>query len=315
MESQVGSLINDGCWTFHFLFIATLFVATFWINNDIINLYGYACRLASMMFLIIQGICILSIAYKINQFLVDYHSEAGSTVSISLLLGTTIGLYAFDILFLYYQFMWFGGCTFNLWVLILSIMMFFVYTALTVLQTRENASILTNAFVMSYTLYLSWTAMASEPDDECNPFVYSNSNTIAQIVLGLIFTSISILSISIITKSDDEGFRSNWAESSDENSLDNLEVGNKTIPVENSFIFPISVATMYFHGVMILACCYYAMLLSNWGDPTVNNDKTNYFKANEFSVWMKLLSQFICYLIFLWSLIGPIVMPDREWDI
>lgn len=194
--------------------------------------------------------------------------------------------------------------------------MFMIYTTLTILQTRENASILTNACVISYLLYLSWTAMASEPDETCNPFVKSNENTVAQIFLGFIFTSLSILSISIITTSgDEEGFRSNWAEAEDDHSLEDIEIGNKKVNVEDSHIFPISNATIYFHIVMILASCYYAMLLSNWGDPTVNNDKTTYFQANNFSVLMKFTSQFVCYGIFLWSLVGPIVFPDRDWEV
>ena len=60
---------------------------------------------------------------------------------------------------------------------------------------------------------------------------------------------------------------------------------------------------------------YYSMLLTNWGDPTINSDKANYFQANEFSMWAKLLGQFAWYAIFLWSLIGPLVLPDRDWDI
>jgi hypothetical protein len=191
-----------------------------------------------------------------------------------------------------------------------------IYTALTVLQTRENASILTNACVTSYLLYLSWTAMASEPEETCNPFINSNENTVAQIFLGFFFTAISILSISIITTSgEEEGFRSNWAEADDEHSLEELEVGNKKVNVEDAHIFPISYATIYFHAIMMLACFYYAMLLSNWGDPTVNSDKSTYFQANSFSVTMKFGSQFACYGIFLWSLIGPILLPDRDWDI
>lgn len=246
----------------------------------------------------------------------DFHSESGSTFSIALLLSVTCLFYIFDIGFLYYQFKWFGGCSNNMWLLIILVIMFVIYTVLTAFQTRENASILTNAFVMSYLLYLSWSAMASEPEEQCNPFLHSNSNTVAQIALGFIFTSVSILSISVITKSsEDEGFRSNWAETEEDNSLDDVELGNNKIPVEDSYIFPVSYATIYFHGIMILACCYYAMLLSNWGDPTVNNDKSSYFRANVFSVWMKLLSQFACYVIFLWSLIGPIVLPDRDWDV
>lgn len=51
----------------------------------------------------------LSIAYKLNEFLVDYHTEVGSAFSMSLLLVITILIYLFDGVFLFFQFKWFGG--------------------------------------------------------------------------------------------------------------------------------------------------------------------------------------------------------------
>jgi hypothetical protein len=63
-----------------------------------------------------------------------------------------------------------------------------IFTVLVAFKTREDSSILTNAFVLSYALYLSWSAMASKPDDTCNPFTNSNENTVYQILFGLLFT-------------------------------------------------------------------------------------------------------------------------------
>ena len=317
VESELGSIFNDGCWALHILMISTIFILSLYIPNEYVNIYGYLSRFLSIFFLIFQGICILSIAYKMNEVLVGYHTESGTSLSLILLLGITISIYIFDAVFLYLLIKWFSGCAFNIYILILLIVMIVIFTIWTVFQTRENASILTNAIVMSYLLYLSWSAMASEPDGVWNPFVTSNSNTVFQIVLGFVFTSVSILSISIITKTGDnsDGFRSNWAESDEDNHLSDIEVANNKMQVEDSYIFPLSYATIFFHIIMIFACCYYSMLLSNWGDPTINNDKATYFKANEFSMWAKLVSQFACYAIFLWSLIGPLILPDRDWEI
>mmetsp|Transcript_13129 Transcript_13129/g.11607 ORF Transcript_13129/g.11607 Transcript_13129/m.11607 type:complete len:300 (+) Transcript_13129:390-1289(+) len=296
--------------------IATLFIATFWISNDIIIMYGYISRVASMIFLIFQGVCILSLAYKINEYLVDYHNEMGTTVSFSALLGVTLAIYAFDLGLLWYLFKWYGGCSGNIWLLLLLIAMFVIYTILTVLQTRENASILTNAIVLSYSLYLSWSAMSSETNEVCNPFVNSSGNNIANISLGFIFTIVSILSFTLITRTSEENGFSSYGD--EENSLEELELGNKN-DSEGSFIFPVSYNMIYFHIMMIFACCYYAMLLSNWNDLSatldpIESEKNNYFRSDLYSKWMKLISQFACYIVFFWSLLGPIVLPDRDWD-
>ena len=315
--SKIGSILNDACWMLHIVIISCVFVASLWIPNSYINIYGYLSRFLSMLFLIFQGIWILSIAYKVNEVLVDYHAESGSKLSMGLLLATTTAIYVCDVVFLYLQFEWFGRWSFNFWILTILVIMFVIYTLMTVFQTRENASILTNSIVILYSLYLSWSAMASEPEEECNPFVISNSNTFFQIIIGLIFTIASILSISIITKTYEEsdGFHSNWAEIDEDDQLEDIEIAHKRMELEDSYIYPVSNATIFFHAVMIFAWWYYSMLLSNWGDPTINNDKATYFKANLFSMWMKLISQFICYAIFLWSLVGPLIFPDRDWDI
>jgi hypothetical protein len=39
---------------------------------------------------------------------------------------------------------------------------------------------------------------------------------------------------------------------------------------------------------MLLASLYYAMLMTNWGDPTLNGDKSNFYEANWASFWIKI---------------------------
>ena len=219
-----------------------------------------------MIFLIFQGIWILSLAYKINEVLVDNHQENGTTSSFILLLAVTIAIYVFDLGLLWYLYKYFGSCSGNIILLIILIWVFGVYTALTVLQTRENASILTNAIVLSYLLYLSWSAFSSETDEKCNPFVHSTANGIANIILGFAFTGISILSFSLITSSNEtDGFDQYRDE-----EIEEFVIVNKKIPVEDSNIFPLTNDTIYFHLMMTFACCYYAMLLSNWNDLSVS---------------------------------------------
>lgn len=78
-------------------------------------------------------------------------------------------------------------------------------------RTREDASIFTSALVLSYCLYLQWSAMSSNMDATCNPFAPdSNSglnwtaNTIMMMVLGLLFTFSSLFVISAVTKKDED---------------------------------------------------------------------------------------------------------------
>lgn len=45
----------------------------------------------------------------------------------------------------------------------------------------------------------------------------------------------------------------------------------ETAAPEEPHVFPISTATIYFHLLMVFACLYYCMLLTNWGDANIND--------------------------------------------
>lgn len=168
-----------------------------------------------------------------------------------------------------------------------------------ILKTREDASILTNAFVLSYALYLSWSAMASRPNESCNPFIGSNENTIYQILLGLVFTLITLFSISMMTKSDsDDGAVPIMAAPLVENAEDDEEIEDipqigkeEAMSAEEAHVHPISVPTILFHVLMMFACAYYGVLLTNWGDASINSHNTTVFKTSHLSFWVRIAAQ------------------------
>lgn len=189
-RTTIAAVFHDGWWTFKFILVLAAFIATFYIDNSFFEGYVVMVKCLSVLFLIYQGITMLSLSYVINNAIVDaYENASGQWASIALIIFTVV-LYILDIVFLIYQFIWFGSCTINVILLIILIVFAIIFTVLVLLKTREDSSILTNAFVMSYALYLSYSAMAGKPEESCNPFIESNDNTIYQILLGLLFTII-----------------------------------------------------------------------------------------------------------------------------
>jgi hypothetical protein len=43
------------------------------------------------------------------------------------------------------------------------------------------------------------------------------------------------------------------------------------------------------------------MVMTNWGDPVINNDKSNFFAENKVSFWIKIVMQWLSFLIYLVS--------------
>lgn len=296
-RTKIASVFHDGWWTFKFLLVLASFIASFYIDNSFIEGYVMFARITSAFFLIYQGITILGLSYIINNAMVDYWANSdGSCVGIIMIIITAL-IYGLDIVFLVFQFIWFKGCAIN--VIILCIVIFFgiAFTVLVVLKTREDSSILTNAFVLSYALYLSWSAMASRPDESCNPFIHSNGNTIYQIALGLLFTLVTLFSVSVMTKSEDSKVPMMSAplvenEETDEEIGDIPQIGkSENVSAEEAHVFPISLATILFHILMMFACAYYGVLLTNWGDASINSTNTHVFESNTLSFWVKIVAQ------------------------
>lgn len=81
----------------------------------------------------------------------------------------------------------------------------------------------------------------------------------------------------------------------------------ETAAPEEPHVFPVSTATIYFHVLMIFACLYYCMLLTNWGDAVIDQQNSNYFENNYLSFWVKLVAQWVSFLLYLFSLLGPVI--------
>ena len=69
-----------------------------------------------------------------------------------------------------------------------------------------------------------------------------------------------------------------------------------------------------FHIIFALAAMYISMLLTGWNtaDPAtgelvnVGHDWT--------TVWVRMVSSWVAFALFAWTLVAPLVFPDREWS-
>ncbi|KAI8889473.1 TMS membrane protein/tumor differentially expressed protein [Backusella circina FSU 941] len=78
----------------------------------------------------------------------------------------------------------------------------------------------------------------------------------------------------------------------------------------------------FFHFVFAIAAMYVAMLLTNWNTiiseevPNPDQDKSDLIRIGQSytAVWVKIVSGWICYGIYSWTLMAPVLMPDRFLD-
>jgi len=104
---------------------------------------------------------------------------------------------------------------------------------------------------------------------------------------------VTLFSLSVATTSEEKATNTvaqTVAEDEDEADNNDVEIA---VDGENKkgaemMIFPVSLKTMLFQVILMLVCCHYSMIMTNWGDPVVNNDKSTFFASNIGSFWIKI---------------------------
>ncbi|KER25013.1 hypothetical protein T265_07464 [Opisthorchis viverrini] len=65
-----------------------------------------------------------------------------------------------------------------------------------------------------------------------------------------------------------------------------------------------------FHFMLLLATLYVMVMLTNWLKP--ENDLKS-LSANVASYWVRMVSSWVCLLLYLWTMVAPIILPDRQF--
>mmetsp|Transcript_33868 Transcript_33868/g.33401 ORF Transcript_33868/g.33401 Transcript_33868/m.33401 type:complete len:149 (+) Transcript_33868:775-1221(+) len=148
--------------------------------------------------------------------------------------------------------------------------------------------------MLMYLVYLTWTALASRPTWKCNRFYGRNHGTVFQILVGLAFT-ISTLMILAFSKREG-GEQKEHVENKIKNMVaeekyrdEEMDRTKRGGEVERANVFPVSHSTIVFQVFMIFASIYYAMLLTNWGRPTIEHTHYGYFLDEWAGFWAKIV--------------------------
>ncbi|AMD22189.1 HGL151Wp [Eremothecium sinecaudum] len=221
-------------------------------------------------------------------------------------------------------------------------------------EFNPRSGLAQSSMVTMYCTYLTLSAMASEPDDrQCNPLVRSSGTRRASAILGSIFTFIAIAytttraaanpafhggsSGAVSLNGDDEltysgagGSRSQirrevlreavqegslpesvlyshpWAQSNDDFD-DDVAADEEHYSTKYSYSL--------FHYTFFVATQWIAILLTT----NITQDDVGDFipvGRTYFYSWAKIISAWMCYILYSWTLIAPVVMPERfSYDI
>lgn len=199
-------------------------------------------------------------------------------------------------------------------------------------ESQPRSGLLQSSVITIYTMYLTWSAMTNEPDRKCNPSLlniigYNSTSTPGQVqvvqwwdaqgIVGLILFLLCVLYSSIrtstnsqvnkLTLTSDESTLIEDGSRSD-GSLGDSDDVHRAVDNERDGV---TYSYSFFHFMLFLASLYIMMTLTNWYSP----DSTYETMTSKWpSVWVKISSSWVCIVLYVWTLVAPLVLTNRDFD-
>ncbi|XP_078033555.1 serine incorporator TMS1 isoform X2 [Augochlora pura] len=338
--------IQNGFWAIKYLLIIGGIVGAFFIPEKSFGItWMYFGMIGGFLFIIIQLILIVDFAHSWADEWVGNYNETESKGWYAALLGATFFFYAASITGIALLFVYFthaDSCALNKFFisfnLILCVITSIISTLPMVQEHHPRSGLLQSSIVTLYVVYLTWSGISNSPDRECNPGFFqiiSGNDTKAQnrvafdkeSIIGLIiwfgcvlYSSLGTISKSSkITMSENILVKDNGAvrNAGDQSLIDNEEGRNRDAEngdeakVWDNEEDTVAYNWSFFHLVFALATLYVMMTLTNWYQPNSNLDTLN---SNKASMWVKIISSWMCLGIYTWSLIAPVILRDRDFS-
>lgn len=159
---------------------------------------------------------------------------------------------------------------------------------------------------MSNSTALTTTTAKPDPDHKNEPRFDTES------IIGLVIWFLCVLYSSIRTASNSQASK---LTGSDKLLVkDNGETGGSTDAEAQKVWDNESEEVVYsyslFHVMFALATLYVMMTLTNWFHP---NSDIGSFSSNAPAVWVKIVSSWLCGVLYLWTIVAPAVLVDRDF--
>lgn len=324
---------NREAWPAKYVLFLFLLIGTIFIPNDpiFIPIFLWVARVGSVLFILIQQVILVDIAYNWNTAWIDRSDQAeldegpgkGKKWLAAILVSCGI-LYISSLAGIIIMYIHFGGCATNDAFISITLVMSFLCTAVQ-LTKSETGSLLTSGCMTLYATYLCGAAVSKNPDAVCNPKLGETSTW--SIVIGLLIAFVAMMwtGWSYTTEKRLGGAESAAVEDDggDEEKPkagglvindDSYGAAESVNQGESSSTNPASSGSSWkLNAVLALICCWYAMTLTGWGAIENRGDIANP-DVGEVSMWMLIASQWISLLLYFWTLVAPTLLSDRDFS-
>lgn len=373
-------MLHQALWAIKIPVYLMLAVGVFMMNNDSFNDYEEVARVFSIVFLFLQVFLLLEFSFELDHLLITTANKADEAkdldvdedkcamcrnwirvIYIALLLfiwGSTIAFWVV----MYSEFDCSFGHTMTSVVLVTTTIIQIVGNVAGEYLARANADddesvqgtgMLPCAVGSLYATWLTFSALTSNPDDDCNPLRTQDDG--AGMWIGVAFSAVSI---GYMGYSFSRGFLDAFgcgfcekggcceevgdlccyeddaspevarpielaSSSGDDDDVEASKMSRDAEPAQSqSTLSPTGKCgkagseRFIFHMTLMTCGFYMAMVLTNWAkNPGSNAEYAQDpdLYTSSESMWIKLGSMFLTLALYLWIVFAPFVFPDRSF--
>jgi len=309
---------ENGWWLLKLILYAGLLVIAFVIPNNFYLVFGRIESVLAGFFILIQLFLLVDWAYTLSNTLVGRVEDNNDKKWLVLLFLIAGALYATALGMVITMYIFFTpgeGCGLNIFFITAALLCSIAFSILSISAKVQEANprtgLLQSAMVTLYTIYLVFSAILSESPETmpCNPWATTEGSSGGQtwsLILGGLLT---ILAVCYSTFRASSSYKSLVGETTpivNEESQNELEHEDEVHETTYNHSF--------FHLAFALGACYIAMLLTNWQTLKQNETQDIVVDQGEASMWIKIVSSWLTTLLYTWSLLAPVLFPNREWS-
>uniref|UniRef100_A0A7N5JEQ8 Serine incorporator 2 n=1 Tax=Ailuropoda melanoleuca TaxID=9646 RepID=A0A7N5JEQ8_AILME len=327
--------VQNGFWFFKFLIFVGITVGAFYIpDGSFSNVWFYFGVVGSFLFILIQLVLLIDFAHCWNQRWLGKAEECDSRawyagLSFFTLLFYALSVAAVTLLFVYYTQP--SSCYEGKVFIGLNLTLCFCVSIVAVLprvqDAQPNSGLLQASAITLYTMFVTWLALSSVPDQKCNPHLltrFGNGTILAgpdsyethwwdaPSIVGLVVFILCTLFIGL--RSSDHRQVNSLMQT--EECPSTLEVTQQRQVVEcqgrafDNEQDGVTYSYSFFHFCLVLASLHIMMTLTNWYRPGETLKMTSTWTA----VWVKICASWAGLLLYLWTLVAPVLLPNRDFS-
>eukprot|EP00092_Neocalanus_flemingeri_P009947 GFUD01010725.1.p1 GENE.GFUD01010725.1~~GFUD01010725.1.p1 ORF type:complete len:483 (-),score=152.88 GFUD01010725.1:247-1695(-) len=331
--------IQNGFWGIKYLIIIGGMIGAFWIpDGSFGDVWMYFGLVGGFLFILIQLVLIIDFAHSWAEAWYGNYQEGDSKGWLAALLSCTGLMFAgavsaMVLLFVYYTGQHAGQCKLHEFFISFNLILCVIMSVVSILpQVQEHmpqSGLLQSSIITLYIMYLTWSAVSNSPWTDCKPDIFSPNTTTTSTtttpspdvkvahptfdtenIVGLVIWFLCVLYSSITTSSSGSASKLTGTDkvllAKDDGSGGDVEAGAVRDNEEDEVAYSWSL----FHVMFALATLYVMMTLTNWYSPS--GDLSSY-TSNSAAMWVKIISSWLAGIIYLWTLLAPALLQDRDF--